>query len=152
MRVINYNALNGNVKFFRRLIGNAQLCAVLKNDAYGHGLVHIARYLAPQVDCFAVGSTAEAEQISFLGKETLILLPQCQADTELAVRRGYVLTLDSLYTLSRITKAVQKVCIKARVHIKIDSGMSRLGFVKEELDELIGKIDESKLSVAAPLL
>lgn len=147
MQVIDYNAIKQNAQYFRKLIAPSKLCAVVKNNAYGHGLTHVARQLVELVDCYAVGSVGEAEQIQFLKKDVLILLPQNLRSTEQAVKSNFILTLDSLETLEKIEKAAYGVGKTARVHLKIDSGMSRLGFNFSQLDELMADLKNSKISV-----
>ena len=147
MQVIDYNAIKKNVEFFRQQIGDSKLCAVLKNNAYGHGLTHVARQIVEVVDYFAVGSYNEAEQIEFLKKDVLILLPQNLRSAESAIKSDFILTLDSFETLKTIEKAALNVGKSARVHLKIDSGMSRLGFRIEQLDELIATLKTAKISV-----
>ena len=148
MQVIDYNAIKKNAEFFRERIGASMLCAVLKNDAYGHGLTHVARHIVELVDCFAVGSVDEAEQLQFLNKDVLILLPQQNLrSAERAIRAGFILTLDSFETLSVIEKAARNVGKSARVHVKIDSGMSRLGFNATQLDELKRALKTEAISV-----
>ena len=141
MQVINYDAIKKNAVFFKRRLGSAKLCAVLKNNAYGHGLTHVARHVVELVDCFAVGSVDEAEQIAFLNKDVLVLLPQNLRNAEKAIKAGYLLTLDSFDTLSIIGKSAKSVGKCARVHLKIDSGMSRLGFDLSQLGELLDGLD-----------
>lgn len=147
MQVIDYDAIKKNVEFFRKQIGATKLCAVLKNNAYGHGLTHVARQIVELVDCFAVGSVDEAEQIQFLNKDVLILLPQNLRNTERAIKSGFILTLDSFQTLEIIEKIAPGVRKTARVHLKIDSGMSRLGFNEKQLCELVAKLQTAHLSV-----
>ena len=147
MKHLNFEALNKNIAYFKSVIGETKLCAVVKNDAYGHGLLHIATHIAPQVHCFGVGTLNEAEQISFLGKDVLILLPQSERAAKSAVLRNYILTLDSFDTLSRILGAAKQTNNIARVHIKIDSGMSRLGFTFDELPALAEKLQNQPVVV-----
>lgn len=137
MQYLDFSALLHNVNFFKKLLGKSRLCAVVKNDAYGHGLKHMARYLDGVVDCFAVGSIAEAKQINFVCRDILLLLPQNRLDAEIAVDAGYILTADSFVTLDVIVDACRKIHKSARVHIKIDSGMSRLGFRQNDIDNLV---------------
>ena len=136
MQFLNFSALEHNALFFKSLLSNSKLCAVVKNNAYGHGIVHIARYLDNIVDYFAVGSVEEAKKIEFVKGDILILLPQSYSDTEVAICSGYLLSLDSFATLDNILSACVKLGKTARVHIKIDSGMSRLGFKQNEIDKL----------------
>lgn len=143
MHTLNFSALEHNAKFFKNILGNAKLCAVVKNDAYGHGIVHIARYLNGIADCFAVGSLAEAKQISFVNKDILILLPQNGAELTEAVKSRYILTIDSFDSLTKAADAARTLRLHARAHIKIDSGMSRLGFKGADVSSLVKALKAS---------
>ena len=147
MQVIDYNAIKKNAEFFRERIGTSMLCAVLKNDAYGHGLTHVARHIVELVDCFAVGSVDEAEQLLTLRNNILVLLPQNERNTERAIKYNCILTVDSFPTLSLVSKVSRSLDIVARVHIKIDSGMSRLGFQNCDIDRLLHALDGANVAV-----
>lgn len=140
MQFIDFNAIKKNTLYFKKALGNAKLCAVVKNNAYGHGIEHVARYLSNTVDYFAVGSADEASQISYLNKDTLILLPQDYQQSLRAIKNNVILTLDSFVTLDTIRQAANSLNMSAKVHIKIDSGMTRLGFDVAELPELVNKV------------
>ncbi len=133
MQNINYDAIVKNAAVIRGKCGGAKLCAVVKCDAYGHGLERTARYLRDQVHCFAVGNVSEANVIAHLGKDILILLPSDRRNSVTAVKYGYILTADSFVSLKNALYAAQICGVPARVHLKIDSGMHRLGFLPEEL-------------------
>ena len=75
MQTIDYDALIKNAEYFKKILGDSKLCAVIKNDAYGHGLERVARYLAPIADFFAVGSVYEAEQVAHFDRDVLVLIP-----------------------------------------------------------------------------
>ena len=147
MQIIDYNAIEKNTLFFKRLLGKSKLCAVLKNNAYGHGLIHVARHIAELVDCFAVGSVDEAEQLAFLRKDVLILLPQNERNTVKAIKSNCILTVDSFFTLNLVNKVAQSLHTTARVHVKFDSGMSRLGFQYSDLDNLLKILTTSYVNV-----
>lgn len=140
MQTLDFSALEHNAVFFKKLLGNSKLCAVVKNNAYGHGLIHIARYLDGIVDCFAVGSVDEAKQIDFVSKDILLLLPQNNDNTIEAIRRKIILSVDSFETLNTVSAAAKKMQTFARVHIKIDSGMSRLGFKPNDIEKLVNRL------------
>ena len=147
MQVIDYDAIIKNAEFFRRRLTRSKLCAVLKNNAYGHGITNVARRIVELVDCFAVGCVDEADKIAFLQKDILILLPQNPRNAEKAIKAGYIVTVDSFVTLKIVDSAARTVGKKARVHLKIDSGMSRLGFDLSQLDELIANLKNSAITV-----
>ena len=79
----------------------------------------------------------EAQQIDFVSHDILILLPQDEANAATAIMHGYVLTADSFATLDAINNATRKLQRNARVHVKIDSGMSRLGFGQNDIEKLL---------------
>ncbi|MCM1195193.1 MAG: alanine racemase [Firmicutes bacterium] len=143
MQVVDCEALKHNAEYFRTVIGDARLCAVVKNNAYGHGLERVAETLNGIADCFAVGEVSEAEKIASNGKDVLLLLPQNGADTEKALTSGYIVTIDSFETLSRVKSLAEKTGRKARAHLKINSGMSRLGFDSEQLGKLIAGLQNA---------
>ncbi len=140
LQKIDFDAIIKNARYFKSIIGNAKLCAVIKNDAYGHGIVHTARFLSGAVDFFAVGSVDEAEKAADCSREVLILLPQDYANTCKAIKTNCLLTVDSFDTLMTVCKAAKIMNVKAKVHIKIDSGMSRLGFSVSDIKPLLKAI------------
>ena len=144
MQYINYDAIIKNANYFKSVLGNSKLCAVVKCDAYGHGIVRVASCLRDIVHCFAVNDIAEANKIYPFGKDILVLMPQDVAQSKIAVEKGYILTLDSFVTLQNLLQLSPKL---ARVHIKIDSGMSRLGFRLEQLPKLLQLLEGSNIVV-----
>ena len=117
------------------------LVAVVKNDAYGHGLVRVANVLRDVVDGFAVATVDEALKIADMGVETMILLP-CLTEAELTVasKRGFVVTLSDFPSLSLAERCGSPLAVQ----IKVDSGMSRLGFSAKQLPAAVGRIAANK--------
>lgn len=146
MQIVDYNSIVKNAEFFKKKLENSRLCAVLKNDAYGHGLVRTACALSSVADFFAVGSVAEALKVQPFCPNVLILLPLFCEDVETAVEHNFILTVDSFETLDRVIGCTPKGK-KARVHLKIESGMNRLGFECSQLQRLAEETDNSKISV-----
>lgn len=93
LQQINLHAIVQNALALKKRVG-VPLVAVVKNDAYGHGLVRVANVLSDVVDGFAVATVDEALKIADTGVETMILLP-CLTEAELTVasKRGFVVTL-----------------------------------------------------------
>ena len=147
MQVIDFDAIEKNTQYFKQKLGSSKLCAVLKNDAYGHGLVHVARRIAELVDYFAVSYVDEAEQIQFLNKNTLVLLPQNRRNTERAIKSNFILTVDSFETLKVVDEEARRLKITPRVHIKFDSGMSRLGFKENQIQQLVESLQRAQFQV-----
>lgn len=139
---VEYDSIVKNAEYFKSILGESKLCAVVKNDAYGHGLVRTACALAGVADFFAVGNVAEAQKINLFAKEILILLPVPHSDVERAVEGNFVLTVDSFETLDSVIANTPRGR-KARVHIKIESGMNRLGFEFSQLPLLVERLAET---------
>lgn len=144
MQYINYDAIIKNAHYFKNILGNTKLCAVVKCDAYGHGLERVASCLCDIVDYFAVNDVSEAQIVSKYRKDVLILLPQDGRNAKIAIQNGFVLTLDSFDTLQILSNFPNSV---VRVHIKIDSGMSRLGFRLADLPRLLSLLDGKKIII-----
>lgn len=147
MKFVDYSVIRQNAIYFKKILKNAKLCAVVKNDAYGHGLVPTVTALSDVADCFAVGNAADAVTIKPFAQDIMILLPLNYQDTLTAINVGAILTVDSFATLNTVAQAAIESDVEPRVHIKIDSGMSRLGFVEQQLYELCGAIDGLKIRV-----
>lgn len=146
MQYIDFDAIIKNALFFKTKLAKSRskLCAVIKCDAYGHGIERVASCLHDIVDCFAVNDVTEALKIEKFGKDVLILLPQDVRNTNIGVEHQFVLTLDSYETLQTMIKCKSG---PIRVHIKIDSGMSRLGFKIQQLPKLMQLIDGKNIVV-----
>lgn len=112
----------------KQLANGKKVLAVLKADGYGHGAVPLARILeADGIDYFAVAASEEAVQLRNAGITTPILIlgvvPGC--DVEEMADLDVTLTVNSLETAQMYASLAKK---PLRVHIKIDTGMSRIGF------------------------
>lgn len=132
-KLISQSALVFNANFFKRF--SSKVCAVVKADAYGHGLKNVARLLYRHVDFFAVSSVEEGEEIlSVLPKAKIMILSKCD---------DYNL-LDKFYltatNLSDIKKAIEKGKTQ-RCFIKLSAGMNRFG-IDCKNDNLLKKVEK----------
>ena len=141
---IDLGALRGNLAWIRGRIGSrVKLLAVVKADAYGHGLPQIAATLMRSgADLFGVASAAEALAVRAVGEGWPILLlgSSLPEEVEPIVEQSFIPTISSLaeaYAFHRTAKRKKKVL---PVHIKVDTGMGRLGFWHEEAMEPIRRI------------
>ena len=130
---IDLDRLQHNFETIRHTLHpHTRMMAVVKADAYGHGAVSVARELITfGVDCFAVSNLEEAIQLrqAGIGQEILILsyTPVSQVPTLLQ----YHITQTVICPAHAQALSDAAVAAGARlpVHIKIDTGMSRVGFV-----------------------
>ena len=107
----------------------ARVMAVLKANAYGHGLEAVARCLAPQADAFGVALVEEGITLRRLGIENPILVMggTWTRQIPLFLEHRLTLTVPSLARLHDVEEAAAARGERAKVHLKIDTGMERIG-------------------------
>ncbi|MBU6399251.1 MAG: alanine racemase [Verrucomicrobia bacterium] len=142
---VDLNALRENLAWLRHRVGpGVKILTVVKADAYGHGLRQIAALLMQSgSDLFGVANLQEARAIRIVGQGwPILMLGACLPDeVETAVRDGVMPTLSSEGEVRRFAAAAQQAGKTVRVHLKVDTGMGRLGVPAERALELIGLID-----------
>ena len=130
--VIRLDALAHNVANIRsRLHKDCQLMAVLKGDGYGHGIAGIYETLkASGVERYAVAIWEEGALLRSLGcqEPILILGDTCDDCLPMLIRHGLTPTVFSLETAQKLNDLAKAAGVRQPVHIKIDTGMSRIGF------------------------
>ena len=132
---VDLDALRANLAWIKHRVGpGVRVITVVKADAYGHGLKSIAALLMQSgTDLFGVASLSEADAIRSVGRgwPVLLLGTALPDEVENAIRDGVMLTLSSADQLQQISKTAQKLGVKASVHLKVDTGMGRLGVAPE---------------------
>ena len=143
---IDLDALEHNLSQAQQhCLPHQRILAVVKADAYGHGSVPVTRrLLAAGVNDFAVATLDEALELRRAGIEAAILvLGGCYPGQESAFFE-YRLTpvvLDP-ETARRLSSEAQRRETVLSVHIKVDSGMGRVGFLPEQLSEFLPQIKQ----------
>jgi alanine racemase len=128
---VDLDAIAHNVRTLKALVGpNVALMAVLKADGYGHGAVKVARTAINNgADWCGVASLSEALALRNAGIEAPILIlgftPGWHARE--ALLRDVSLTVYDLDVARAYARAAQELKRTARVHVEVDTGMSRLG-------------------------
>lgn len=138
---INRSALNHNLQAFRRVIGpKTKLMAVVKSNAYGHGFLEVAKFCDAQkaVDLLAVVNLDEALALrqNKIKKPILILtffelekLKKLPAD----FFKKTAFPVYDLQTAKALNCLAAKKGINIKVHLKIDVGTSRIGFLSKDI-------------------
>lgn len=142
---INLDAFKHNINQFRNHIGpNKKLIAVVKANAYGHGLVDMAKCaISFGADSLAVARANEAIHLRKNDVFSSILLFGYSTDDEIEplIVNNITLTVFDYAIARKISEVAKKLNRQAIVHIIMDTGMSRLGFVsKIETVDVIKKI------------
>ena len=135
---INLDAIAHNVRAVRSITSPAaKLIGVVKADAYGHGAVHVARCLLENgADMLAVSQIDEALQLRLSGITSPVLILS-DAEPERAaelVRFEITQTVFGPEMAECISRAAVELGKTARIHVKLDSGMGRVGFRTEDPD------------------
>jgi alanine racemase len=129
---IDLSAIASNVETIKERLGPAtRLCAVVKADAYGHGAIRVAREaLAFGADMLAVAMASEAIDLRGAGIEAPILvLGHTPAELAgLAAEWGFSATVSSLDEARALSAAASSHATTVGIHLKLDTGMGRLGF------------------------
>ena len=141
---IDLTALRENYEYIRRTVGGP-VCAVVKADAYGHGDNVIARVLQEAGAAgFAVSSLGEGRHLRRGGITTPILILGYADPTYAAVlaANGLITTCYSTEYAQALSAAAVKAGVKVKVHLKIDTGMGRIGFaVRSGFAETIRELE-----------
>lgn len=139
--VIDLNALVKNYQYIDSLAANSNTIAVIKADGYGHDASKVARALSSQVTLFAVGFIDEALALRADGITTPVLIlegPFKQSDFEIAQKNNFSLMLHSDYQIDWLISLSSEY--SAELWLKVDTGMNRLGFHVEKIDEIMYKL------------
>ncbi len=142
---INLKNLDYNLKVIKeKLKSSSQLMAVVKQNAYGHGLLPLAKYLErKKVDFLGVNSIEEAYELLQANiKLPLLVLSNTISSKRLAyfLRRRVRFTLMEYRLLRFLNKVAKSNNLKAIIHIKVDTGMGRLGL---RVSRALSFIDEA---------
>lgn len=149
---INLDAIGYNAREVKKYLAPAtKMLCVIKADAYGHGAVPVAKELLEcGADCFGVACVEEAKEIRRAGITLPILLLGFVDPQEATTLLEYDImpTVFDYETAEWFSKIAQQHHKKMRIHVKIDSGMSRIGFVYHSYS-MIHAITEEVLRLAA---
>ena len=128
MRELNVDALCENYNLIKNACGK-KVCAMVKADAYGHGLKDVCLALQSQVDYFGVATIYEAKKIRRIGVKNKVLVVGKSNLNQLCdyQKNNIDVSVFSLDELKQIQDFCNQKKCHLRIHIKINSGMNRLG-------------------------
>ena len=144
LAVIDLNAIKNNARLIKTRV-KGKFCAVVKADAYGHGLVECARELSPFCDYFAVASLNEGVKLRIAGIEKPIFCLLPVKNVLRAVEYDIEFTVHSLDYYREVVKNCAKIVFRPKVHIAVNTGMNRLGI--DSLNELQLILAEKRICV-----
>lgn len=135
-------ALMENIAVFRQLVpAPSRLMAVVKADAYGHGLLLAAEaFLQGGADLLGVHSLAEARNLrqGGLSCPIIILGPVTGGQAAQAAALDAEITVGSVAAVQELATVAEALSEVLRVHLKVETGVNRQGVVEGELDQVLG--------------
>jgi len=149
--IINLSKLKSNFLNVRKKIGKTKIMAVVKAEAYGHGMVECAKYLeslgAKKPEYFSVAFPKEGEKLrkAKIKQPILIFEPFSKRQVKLLFSYNLIPTVFNLEHLKILEWGIKQFGKgKIKIHVKVDTGMSRLGIKPNEALNLIQYISKKK--------
>lgn len=146
--VIDLSAIEKNLTSFKERLGDTEIMAVVKADAYGHGMFEVAkRAVDTGIKLLAVGTPDEAVELRKNGfdQKVLVMGASPASFIPIAQQQGIALAAISLEWLHTAIAAQNPKFSPLKVHLKVDTGMRRVGVAVEEVDEAIAEIRRNSL-------
>lgn len=137
---INLEALSSNFKALNKVIEPTKFMAVVKANAYGHGLIECSRHLEKiGANYFGVALVEEGVELRKAGIKSPILVfgGIVGGQIDLYLKHDLDITASSIDKLKAIDETAKKANKRARVHLKIDTGMRRIGVRPSSAQKLI---------------
>ncbi len=153
---VDTKALAHNFRLFRKFIGRkVQLMAVVKSNAYGHGLVETSQVFAKLgADWLGVDSMTEAIALRKAGIKTpiLVLGYTLAVHFDEAAKKNITLTVSQLESIKELISWSKKPGkTKINVHLKVDTGMHRQGFLLGDFERALNELTKAKRVVITGL-
>ena len=144
---VDLQALKNNVKFFKqKLDPTTKIMGMVKASSYGIGAYEVSKVLGEiGIDYLGVASSREAIELRTKKIETPILVMNMEeASYRSIVEHNIEPSISSFYQFEKFLNYLNEANIKSYpIHLKIDTGMNRLGFLESEIDKLIQLILKS---------
>jgi alanine racemase len=136
---IDRSALRHNAKIVRKRVGSAEIVAVVKANAYGHGLIGVAETLADEAQLFGVANLEEALALRESFSHPIVILgPALPAERSTIAERNFIPTISALEEAEDFNRVAHRSPVN--VNFKIDMGMGRMGVLEGEASDVLKKV------------
>ncbi|MBE7088332.1 MAG: alanine racemase [Clostridiales bacterium] len=138
--VVNLTAIRRNAQKIKSTVGRAKVFAVVKANAYGHGAEQVALCLQNEVYGFCVAIVEEGVKLRICGVQNTILVlcpPLCKYDCARAKFYNLTVTVNSV--------ATAKLINGLPCHLKINTGMNRIGCNLSELEKILSVLNKNQI-------
>jgi len=142
---ISRSAILHNLKQYQKIVGKSvEVMPIVKSNAYGHGMVEVAKIVSPKVKWIGVVSLGEALELrkNNIRKKIFVLSYAQSRYLEQGIKQNISLPVYDLKYAKLISKIAKKLKKNALIHIKVDTGTGRLGILPKDAFIFIKKIKE----------
>ncbi|MDP1623237.1 MAG: alanine racemase [Bacteroidales bacterium] len=146
---LNEKSVQNNIDFLKKKLGkNVKISAVVKANAYGHGIEHIVPLFEKHgIDHYSVFYYSEAVRVlnSLSGHSTIMIMGWISDENiKDAIENGFEFFVFNIERLQVALENAKKLKIKAKIHLEAETGMNRSGLNAKVLNEAISMIIENK--------
>ena len=136
---IDRSALRHNAKIVRERVGSAEMVAVVKANAYGHGLMGVAEALADEAQLFGVANLEEALALRESFSHPIVILgPALPGERSTIAEHGFIPTISALEEAEDFNRLAHRSPVA--VNFKIDTGMGRMGVPEDQALDVLRKV------------
>jgi len=136
---IDRSALRHNAKVVRERTGSAELLAIVKANAYGHGMVGVAEMLANDAQLFGVANLEEASTLrKTLPHPIIILGPAIPEERSAIAKRGFIASVSTLEEAQAFDRAAGDQALA--INFVVDTGMGRMGTPESDAPDVFKKV------------
>ena len=141
---INFKNFRHNIKYIQSLSKSVELFPVIKANAYGHGYAEIAKILSEEsINTVCVATFEEIKEILNLSLKLNILHLGRMTLENSIINNKVIFTINSLEDIENINNFCSRLDTKIRCHIKVDTGMNRMGCKMNEFNKILELAIES---------
>ena len=134
--LISRRKLLNNVDYLSSLT-SSKICAMVKANAYGHGIKEMVEIIDKKVDYFGVSNENEALEIRQISDSGIIVFGACQ-DYEVLIKKHISFAIFSYFDAKKVINLAKKTKLLPKIHVCINSGMNRYGVKTiEEFEKII---------------
>jgi alanine racemase len=138
---IDRKIISNNIKIIKSKIGPRKLMAVVKSNAYGHGIKEVSKIaLKSGADMLGVMDVDEALKIEEYGSNVMIFYPIHH--TDIPVRKNFIYTVDNLEILKCVSRNIRNK--KILINLDVDSGLKRWGIEGKDVLSFVDEIRKMK--------
>lgn len=147
---LNQTAFDYNIAYYKQHSSNASLMAVVKSNAYGHGIASIALHCQHNdaIDGFVTATLSEAILLRQQGiTKPILAMGYLDAQLDEIIRHNIQISVIDYSMLNALEQVALHYHQPITIHVKVDTGLTRFGFMPEDVLDFVKKIHANKAFV-----